>query len=94
MLAASRARATLLNCPLLLGSGKLDTPCTRMQLAKASAFSDVEGVFVDAATFVDPREPADDGLPPHADTASARAVVMMSKVVVRTMCCRGGRGAR
>ena len=44
---------------------------------------------MDAATFVEPSAPADDGLTPHADTSSARAVAITSKVVARTTCCRG-----
>ena len=68
--------------PLLLGSGKLDTPWERMQSEKASA----------ALAFADPAEVVEeDPPPPHPQMRRARPVAAMVAIMVRAL---GGRARR
>jgi len=68
--------------PLLLGSGKLDTPWERMHSEKASA----------ALAFADPAEVVEeDPPPPHPQMRRARPVAAMVAIMVRAL---GGRARR
>jgi hypothetical protein len=82
------ARGTTLSLgivPLLLGSGKLDTPWERMQPEKASA----------PLSCADPAEVVEEGPPPpHPQTSRARPAVAMITAAVRAVGGDARRGRR
>lgn len=65
--------------PLLLGSGKLETPCERMHREKASA----EGELVATAVPDEPPVPLDAELPPHPPVSGTTPAIAMRASALR-----------
>jgi hypothetical protein len=81
---------TLGTPPLLVGSGKADTPCERMQWEKATALELAAWELAGPPAFDEPPGPVDDGLLAHAAVSRARAAATMAAAVRAA----GGRGRR
>jgi hypothetical protein len=67
--------------PLLLGSGKLETPCERMHREKASG----DGEVAETAVPDEPLDPVDDDPPPHPPANRASPPTAMAASTVREL---------